>query len=154
LEAAVAKSNKGRRTDSAAEHVAEARILSTKFSYFISNHGPQQAPRRVDDKAIIHLDAEIAKIEPREPKLVGPHLECSLVCARRYSDEAQEQSNGQPMLYSIQLRRNARSLLAYLPSDAFWAVQSQLAVGTLKRIEVSYTKPTRGLSELISLHLL
>jgi hypothetical protein len=50
------------------------------------------------------------------------------------------------------LRRNARSMLAYLPGDAFWAIQAQLKAGTLKHLEARYQKPSRGSGELTSLY--
>jgi hypothetical protein len=50
------------------------------------------------------------------------------------------------------LRRNGRSMLAYQPGDAFWAIQAQLKAGTLKHLEARYQKPTRGSGELMSLY--
>src|SRR5437879_6493473 len=42
-------------------------------------------------------------------------------------------------VYSITLRREGRSMLAYLPGDAFWAIQAQF------NLEARYQKPSRGL---------
>ena len=53
---------------------------------------------------------------------------------------------------TVILRRIGRSMLAYLPGDAFWAIQAQLKAGTLKHLEARYQKPTRGSGELMSLY--
>jgi hypothetical protein len=58
-----------------------------------------------------------------------------------------------PPLYTVTLRKNARSLLAYLPADAFWAIVARLETGTLKHTEARYRKPLSGFGDLTSLHL-
>jgi hypothetical protein len=107
----------------------------------------------VEDEAIIELDAEISTMEPIRPEHVGQRIECSLVCARSFGREKSVGSPlGVPLLYSIILRRNGRSMLAYLPGDALWAIQAQLKAGTLKHLKARYQKPSGGSGELTSLH--
>jgi hypothetical protein len=136
------------------EHLLCADIRSGSFSYFIASHGSPRTTEWIEDEAIIELDAEISKTEPIQPEHIGGHIECSLVCSRSFGREKSLESPlGAPLLYSIILRRNGRSMLAYLPGDAFWAIQAQLKAGTLKHLEARYHKPSRGSGELTSLHL-
>ena len=43
-------------------------------------------------------------------------------------------------------------MLAYLPGDAFWAIQSRIEAGTLAFIEAYYERPSRGAGHLTALH--
>jgi hypothetical protein len=150
----VAKTKKSKHKWPIAEHHLYADIRAASFTYFIASHGSARTTEWIEDEAIIELDAEIAKIEPLQPEHVGKQIECSLVCSRSFSREkSSETPAGMPFLYSIILRRNGRSMLAYLPADAFWTVQAQLQAGTLKHLEASYQRPARGSSDLTSLYL-
>jgi hypothetical protein len=51
-------------------------------------------------------------------------------------------------------RAEARSLLAYLLADAFWAMLTRLEAGKFSQLEASYQKPSREYGELTSLHFL
>jgi len=135
------------------EHQLCADIRTGRSSYFIASHGLPRTAEWIEDEAIIELDAEISAMEPSRPEHVGQRIECSLVCARSFGREKSVGGPlGVPLLYSIILRRNGRSMLAYLPGDAFWAIQAQLKAGTLKHLEAHYLKPSRGSSELTSLY--
>jgi hypothetical protein len=128
-------------------------IRAGSSSYFIASHGLPRTAEWIEDEAIIELDAEISTMEPIRPEHVGQRIECSLVCARSFGRQKSVGSPlGVPLLYSIILRRNGRSMLAYLPGDAFWAIQAQLKAGTLKHLEARYQKPSRGSGELTSLY--
>jgi hypothetical protein len=83
--------------------------------------------------------------------LVGQELECHLRLSRRFNRESAPQS--QALLYSVHLGRDQRSVLAYLPADAFWALQDNLIAGRLTNLELTYEKPSRGYRELISVYL-
>jgi hypothetical protein len=63
-----------------------------------------------------------------------------------------EKLSGMLLLYTVTLRKNARSLLTYLPADACWAIVARLETGTLKHIEARYQKPLRGFGDLTSLY--
>jgi hypothetical protein len=43
-----------------------------------------QNSERIDDEAIIELNAEISEIKPPQREHVGEHIECSLICSRSY----------------------------------------------------------------------
>lgn len=135
-----------------AEHSLIAKIVSGKFSYFIADRRPPGGSF-VDDEAIIDLDATIEEILPKNPDHQGAMLECSLVCSRRYDVGPAENIAGHPSLFPITLKRNQRSVLAYLPSDAFWALQARLGSGSLDYLELTYVRPHRGTGDLTSIYL-
>jgi hypothetical protein len=134
------------------EHRLIGRILSSSFSYFIADHHTQ-GHQFVDDEAIIDLTTTVVMMEPPNADHLGAVLECSLVCTRRFDDNLTKSSAGRPFFLSVTLKRNQRSVLAYLPSDAFWALQSRLEAGSVTHVELSYRKPIRGAGELTSIHL-
>jgi hypothetical protein len=108
-------------------HCLVADIRSSKFSYFIASPRLGENSERIDDEAIIELNAEIAEINPPQREHVGEHIECSLICSRSYSwDEVSKNDSGAPLLFSMVFRRCGRVMLAYLPADAFWAIQARL----------------------------
>ncbi|WP_375777828.1 hypothetical protein ACE103_42835 [Bradyrhizobium sp. ma5] len=141
-----------RNTKSDPEHHLIGRIQSNSFSYYISDHHTQ-GHQFVDDEAIIELSTTVVKIEPPNADHLGAELACSLVCARRFDGSLAENGTGRPFFLSVALKRNQRSMLAYLPSDAFWALQSRLEAGSITHVELSYLKPVRGAGELTSIHL-
>ncbi|MGF6311913.1 hypothetical protein ABIB82_005890 [Bradyrhizobium sp. i1.8.4] len=134
------------------EHHLIGRIQSSSFSYYISDHHAQ-GHQFVDDEAIIDLNTTVVKIEPPSADHLGAELTCSLVCARRFNEDLAKNSTGRPFFLSVTLKRNQRSMLAYLPSDAFWALQSRLEAGSVTHVELSYLKPIRGVGELTSIHI-
>jgi hypothetical protein len=107
----------------------------------------------VDDEAIIDLKTTVVKMEPPDADHLGAEFDCSLVCARRFDEAASKNDAGHPLFLSVTLKRNQRSMLAYLPADAFWALQSRLEGGSVTHVELSYIKPVRGSGELTSIHL-
>jgi hypothetical protein len=136
------------------DHCLVAEIHSSKFSYFIASHRFGHNSERIDDEAIIELNAEISEIKPPQREHVCEHIECSLICSRSYSrDDGGKNDSGVPVLFSMALRRRGRAMLAYLPADAFWALQARLGAGTMSKLEACYKKPWRGSGDLTSLHI-
>jgi len=128
------------------ENSLVAKIRTSSFSYFIASHHPTRDTERIDDEAAIEVDAEISEMEPLQPQHLGQQITCSILCARSFQRGIPpEKLNGMPLLYTVTLRKNARSLLTYLPADAFWAIVARLETGTLKHIEARYRKPLRGI---------
>jgi hypothetical protein len=104
------------------ENSLVAKIRTSSFSYFIASHHPTRDTERIDDEAAIEVDAEISETEPLQPQHFGQQIICSILCARSFQREMPaEKLSGMPLLYTVTLRKNARSLLTYLPADAFWA---------------------------------
>jgi hypothetical protein len=55
------------------EHYLVAIIRSNKFSYFIASRRFGQTSERIDDEAIIELNAEISEIRPLQREHVGEY---------------------------------------------------------------------------------
>ena len=76
-------------------------------------------------------------------------MEISLVCARRYSADRDEP--GRPSLFYVTLRKNQRSVLSYLPADAYWSLPTLLTRPADPCVELSFERLHRGTGELRSL---
>jgi hypothetical protein len=130
-----------------------ANIRTSHSSYFICSHRLTRDTERVEDEATIEIEAQISKIEPLQSQHLGHMISCSVLCARTFErGPSPGKPSGIPLLYSITLRKNARSLLAYLPADAFWALEARLEAGKVNYLEACYQKPSRGYGQLTSLH--
>jgi hypothetical protein len=125
-------------------------VNSCSFSYYISSRG--EHPRTSDDEAIIGLVAEILETTPRMPAYIGKELECSLISAVRYGRSEPNAAPAPPTLYSVVLKKDSRSLLAYLPVEVFWGLLPECRSGKLKYFEASFRNRRYGFAELVSLH--
>jgi hypothetical protein len=132
------------------EFILLAGIRSCSLSYFISSHGADS--RATGDEAIIEIGAEIISIIPKKPEHIGKELNCSLISSHTYRSGESGEPYTAPHLHGLNLRKDARSLLAYLPTDVFWGVLPDFRNGKLKFIEARFGKPRYGSGELISLY--
>jgi hypothetical protein len=132
------------------EYILLASISSRSFSYYISSHG--EHPRTSSDEATIDIVAEILAIAPSMPSHIGKELECSLISAVTYRRGDPERPPTGPMLYRVGLKKDSRSVLAYLPVDVFWGLLPEFRCGALKYVEARFSKPRYGTAELISLY--
>ncbi len=94
------------------------------------------------DEAIIDFQADITT--PKMPLHVGQRITCSLMCSRTYRASDDSCTLGRPLLLYVRLSRDTRLFSAYLPSDVFWALQTNLKSGRLKNVEVWFDNPRYG----------
>jgi hypothetical protein len=121
-----------------------ARIDRVDPSYYISRHED-----RISDEAILNIDATIERISPRHSPHVGCLLELSLVIERTFEKDTVA---GRPHLFSVNFSKKQRSILAYLPADAFWSLPRLVALGAT-HIEARFSPIYRGSGNLESVHL-
>lgn len=138
-----------KRTPSIEPQTLTAVIEEVKRSYFIAE---EREFRRVDDEAIIDLLGRIENISPAHTRHLGKGIEMSLVCARSFHQDEPKPTVERPSLFSVNLRGEQRSLMAYVPADAFWALASMIASGEVTHIEARFTPPRYGHGDLLSLH--
>lgn len=117
-------------------------------SYYISTQDNEAS----SDEAIIDFQADIVTITPEMPRHVGQTITCSLMCSRTYRASDDNCTLGRPLLLYVRLSRDTRLFSAYLPSDVFWALQTDLKSGRLKNVEVWFDKPRYGSGKLKSLY--
>jgi hypothetical protein len=147
-----AKRKLGKQKSRDEEYHLHARIkLSASSSYYISTHGDSGASA---DEAIIDFLAEIVAITPKMPAHFGQEITCSLMCSRTYRSSDNSCTLGRPLLLYMRLSRDTRLFSAYLPSDVFWALQTDLKSGRLKNVEVWFDKPRYGSGALKSLYFI
>jgi hypothetical protein len=109
-------------------------------SYYISTQDNEAS----GDEAIIDFQADIVAITPEMPIHVGQIISCSLMCSRAYRASDDSCTLGRPLLLYVTLRRDRRLFSAYLPSDVFWVLQTDLKSGRLRNVEIRFEKPRYG----------
>lgn len=118
-------------------------------SYYLSQ---EPGLGRVDDEAIIDLVGRIEEISPAHKRHQGKQIEMSLVCSRSFSRDDPTPTTDKPFLLSVNLRGEQRSLMAYMPADAFWSVSSMIVAGEITHVEARFGPIHRGNADLLSLH--
>jgi hypothetical protein len=104
----------------------------------------------VDDEAILDVTAQIIDIEPSWATLVGGTITCSFVAARSFPSK--EGIKGPLLFLDVSFTREGSAMLAYLPDDAFWALQARFCCGQIGRLELTYEAPKRGRGQLRSIY--
>lgn len=127
-----------------------ATIEEVDQTYFISELRGEN--RRVDDEAILGIVGRIERIGPARKQYLNQRIEMSFVCARSFAAEVSCVATGRPSLMSLQLRKRACSLIAYLPADAFWALPALISSRAISHVEARFDKPSYGIGDLQSLH--
>lgn len=120
-----------------------ARIDRVDPSYDISRRED-----RIGDEAIVNIGATIERISSRHSQHVGSLLEFSLVIERTFGKDT---GAGRPHLFSVNLSKKQRSILAYLPADAFWSLPQLIGLGAT-HIEARFSPIYRGSGNLESVH--
>jgi hypothetical protein len=126
-----------------------AAIQSIERSYYIAE---EPGLNRVDDEAILTLQGVIQSIASRHKRHQGKSIEMVLLCARSFPRDQGRPAADKPFLMQVGLRGEERSLGAYLPADAFWALPTMIASGCVTHVEADYSPSRSGYAELLSLH--
>ncbi len=132
------------------EYSLIAHVKSVTASYYISTHGGESDSST--DEAIAHLLAEIVMTKPKLPKHLGRDVSCSLMCSRIHHRSDANAAQVHPVLLYIRLKPDLRLFSAYLPTDVFLAVQTDLKSGQLKYVEARFNKPRYGSGKLVRLY--
>lgn len=129
-----------------------ARIESFEQTYYISEYRSRGA--RADDEALIEIVARIEQISPRHKKHCGEQIGITLACAHTYNEEGSTPTSDKPFLLNMNLRKNIRSFMAYLPTAAFWAIPRMIDIGRVTHVHAMFAPLHRGNSELLSVYLI
>ncbi|HEX8511637.1 MAG TPA: hypothetical protein VF688_00870 [Allosphingosinicella sp.] len=127
-----------------------ARIEAVAQTYFIAADG--HAGSRVEDEAILNIKSVIEAIGPRHQRFLGQPLEMDFICARSFASKVPTPKADKPVLLPLELRKDRRSLMVYLPSDAFWGLSRMIPAGLITHVEASYSGLRYGTAELLSVH--
>lgn len=129
-----------------------ARIESFEQTYYISEY--RTGGKRVEDEALIDIVARIERTSPRHKQHCGEQIDISLACAQTYNEEGRTPASDRPFLLSMNLKKNNRSFMAYLPSEAFWAIPRMIETGRVTHIQAMFAPLHCGDSELLSVYLI
>jgi hypothetical protein len=129
-----------------------ARIESFEQTYYISEYRTRGT--RVDDEALIDIVGRIERTSPRHKHHCGEQIVISLACAQTYNDEGRTPTSDKPFLLNMNLRKNNRSFMAYLPAAAFWAIPRIIDTGKVTHVHAMFAPLYRGDSKLLSIYLI
>lgn len=129
-----------------------ARIESFEQTYYISEYRTRGAG--ADDEALIDIVGLIERTSPRHKQHCGEQIGITLACAYTYNKEGSTPTSDKPFLLNMNLRKNNRSFMAYLPSVAFWAIPRMIDTGRVTHIHAMFAPLHRGDSELLSVYLI
>ena len=127
-----------------------AKIETVEQTYYISEYADHKPS--VSDEAIIDIVGRIEQISPSQKQHGGREIEISLVRARSFERGEENSPSDRPFMLVVNLRKGGCSLMAYLPSDAFWALPPMIASGSITHIEARFEPPHRGSGNLLSLY--
>jgi len=127
-----------------------AKIVSMQRDYYISENRSHEHP--VGDEACIDIVGRIEQISPTLKQHLGREIDMSLMCARSFERDERTPPSDKPFLLMINLRKGGCSLMAYLPTDPFWALPAMVTSGAITHIEARFEPPSRGSGLLLSLH--
>lgn len=127
-----------------------ARIGTVAQTYLIAADG--HAGSRVEDEAILNITTVIESIGPRHQRFLGQPLEMGFICARSFANKVPTPKADKPVLLPLELRKDRRSLMVYLPSDAFWGLSRMIPAGLITHVEASYSGLRYGTADLLSVH--
>ena len=97
--------------------------LTARIEQSSRNYYPAEYPSiRVGDEAIIEVVGRIEEISRTLKRHRGERLEMAFACSRSFSRDDPTLLTDKPFLLMVTFKSNNRSLMAYLPADAFWAV--------------------------------
>jgi hypothetical protein len=120
-----------------------AKIISSSRSYYIS-----QSDGSVGDEGLLQISGEIFSASEKHRNHIGCPIAITLAGARSFGE--QEEGQGRPFKVMMNLRKNQRSLMAYLPADAFWALPQLIADEPDPVVDVTFQRLTRGSWALLS----
>jgi hypothetical protein len=129
-----------------------AKIESYCRTYYLAQHSGES--RRLEDEAQLEITATVIDISRRHRRFLGAPIEISLLTARSFnrSDE-RTKSAETAFLCQMNLRKIGCSCLAYLPSDAFWALPDMLRSGAVTHIQITFEPTRHGSGTLQSIYL-
>lgn len=142
----------GKKATPPSPEMLVARIESFEQTYYISEYRTRGA--RVDDEALIDIIARIERTSPRHKQHCGEEIGISLACAQTYNEEGRTPTSDRPFLLSMNLKKNNRSFMAYLPGGAFWAIPRMIETGRVTHIHAMFAPLQRGHGELLSVYLI
>ncbi len=107
-------------------------------------------PERRLDETFVRLKCVIVETSATLEQHRGEEIEIRLACERFLPDVSQSAQRAQ---LSLILRKNLRSMVAYLPPDAIWALPGIIASKAITHVQVDCDELYRGVATGLSIYL-
>lgn len=127
-----------------------ASIERVEQTYYISEHRGIELP--VSDEAIVEMFGRIVTISPQYKQHVGAEIDMAVIRAQSFSRDNPTPTADKPFMVSLILKKNSRSLTAYIPADAFWALPGMISSGAVTHVMARFDKPWHSSATLLSLY--
>ena len=124
----------------------KAEIQAASPTYYLGDDGPE---RRLDE-TFVRLKCVIVETSATLEQHRGEEIEIRLACERFLPDVSQSAQRAQ---LSLILRKNLRSMVAYLPPDAIWALPGIIASKAITHVQVDCDELYRGVATGLSIYL-
>lgn len=121
-------------------------------TYYISEHGPDG--RATSDEALIDIRGCIVAISRKLKQHLNERLDVSFACATSYSDTDRTPVSDNPFLLRMNLRKDHRGFMTYLPANAFWSISAMIDAERLTHIEARFDAPHYGSGGLLGVYLM
>jgi hypothetical protein len=123
----------------------KAEIQAASPTYYLGDDGPE---RRLDE-TFVRLNCLIVETSEKLEQHRGKEIEIRLACERFLPDVSQSAKRAH---LSLTLRKNLRSMVAYLPSDAIWALPGLIASKAITHVQVDCDELHRGEATGLSIY--
>lgn len=124
-------------------------IETVERTYFPQRHTPTGGST---DEAVIDLLGRIESASKPYDRHVGQSIEIALRSSRSFSAGTKEETVGALGPFSISLGKRGCSVLAYLPSEAFWAIPGMISDHSVTHVGLTFDVPRHGSGSLESIH--
>ncbi|MEG8043888.1 hypothetical protein QP164_14675 [Sphingomonas sp. LR59] len=124
-------------------------IETVERTYFPQRHTPTEGST---DEAVVDILGRVESASKPYDRYAGQSIEIALRSSRSFSAGTEEETVGALGPFSISLRKRGCSVLAYLPSDAFWAIPGMISDHSVTHIGLTFDTPRHGSGSLESIH--
>lgn len=125
-------------------------IEAVEQTYYISEDTEHSSS--IGDEALIKVNSRIIRASPPHARFLDQSLELTLGCARSFDQKGACEGYGNPAMLFMNLHKNHRSWMAYLPGDAFWAIPRMIEVGSVTNVELRFKPLHYGSAPLLSIY--
>lgn len=139
------KTRRKRKVTPGPVYSLKAEIQAAWPTYYVVDE-----PERRLDETFVRLKCVIVETSATLEQHRGEEIEIRLACERFLPDVSQSAQRAQ---LSLILRKNLRSMVAYLPPDAIWALPGIIASKAITHVQVDCDELYRGVATGLSIYL-
>jgi hypothetical protein len=126
-----------------------ALIETTEQTYFLQRN---PATGGSFDEAIIDIVGRIETATTPYVSHIGSRIEVALRLSRSFPGDPSDGKISTLGPFQMMIGKRGCSVLAYLPSDAFWALPATISAKAVTHVGLTFGAPRHGSADLESIH--